>query len=127
MKNWLLISGIIFAILSVILGAFAAHALKKVMDAPSLASFETGVRYQMYHALALIALAICSYHFPHVQFKWAGICFVLGIVLFSFSIYMLNIGKVFSWKVAFLGPITPMGGILLILGWLLWLIKMLKA
>lgn len=127
MKNWILISGIVFALFSVIFGAFGAHALKKVLDESSLASFETGIRYQMYHALALIGLALCAYHFPHVQFKWAGICFIAGIILFSFSIYMLNLGKVFSWKVAFLGPITPIGGLLLITGWLIWLIKILKV
>ncbi|MEX6626396.1 DUF423 domain-containing protein [Tenacibaculum salmonis] len=112
-----LISGALFGGLSVIFGAFGAHALKKILSEEQLNSFETGVKYQMYHAIVL--LFIGSYFPTPNQFmSWA---FIIGIILFSFSIYGLVLSSVKGKKMKFLGPITPLGGLLLVIGWLLLL------
>lgn len=92
--------------LGVAFGAFGAHSLKEMISADLLATFETGVRYQMYHALALLGLGAA-------RFKSRGILFLLiGTLIFSFSLYLLALTGV---KV--LGAITPIGGVLQIVGW----------
>ena len=107
---------------SVILGAFGAHALKEVLTPEQLISFETGVRYQMIHAIAILLIAFKGHHF-HLRYeKWIVNLFGIGIILFSFSIYLLNLQDVLEFKAKWLGPITPIGGSLLIIGWLLLLI-----
>jgi uncharacterized membrane protein YgdD (TMEM256/DUF423 family) len=98
--------------LAVVLGAFGAHALKAVLEPHLLTVFETGVRYQMYHALALIALAGNRW-FQDGLFKVAGWLFVIGIVIFSGSLYLLTLTGM-RW----LGAITPFGGVALIGAWL---------
>ena len=108
-----LISGAVFGMLAVIFGAFGAHALKKVLNNEQLKSFETGVKYQMYHALVL--LFVGNYFIePNQLMSW---CFVIGVLLFSFSIYGLVLSDAKGKKMKFLGPITPLGGLLLIVGW----------
>ncbi|WNH11387.1 DUF423 domain-containing protein [Thalassobellus suaedae] len=114
-------TGAIFGMLSVILGAFGAHALKKILSSDQLHSFEVGVKYQMYHAIALLALGFNSSHISSATY-W---CFTLGILLFSFSIYGLVISDAKGKKLRFLGPITPIGGLLLVIGWLQLLINAL--
>ena len=109
----------IFGMLAVIFGAFGAHALKKRLTPEQLQSFEVGVRYQMYHALVLLALGFSSYNMTTTTF-W---CFTIGIVLFSFSIYGLVLSDVKGKKMRFLGPITPIGGLLLVAGWLLVIVN----
>lgn len=109
----------IFGILAVIFGAFGAHALKKTLSADQLHSFEVGVKYQMYHALVLLALGFSSYNIT-VATYW---CFTLGIILFSFSIYGLVLSDTKGKKMRFLGPITPIGGLLLVAGWFLLLVN----
>ena len=109
----------IFGMLAVIFGAFGAHALKKRLTPEQLQSFEVGVRYQMYHALVLLALGFSSYNITTTTF-W---CFTIGIVLFSFSIYGLVLSDVKGKKMRFLGPITPIGGLLLVAGWLLVIVN----
>ncbi|WBX74042.1 DUF423 domain-containing protein [Tenacibaculum pacificus] len=112
-----LISGALFGGLSIIFGAFGAHALKKILSEEQLNSFETGVKYQMYHAIVL--LFIGSYFPTPNQFmSWA---FFIGIILFSFSIYGLVLSSAKGKKMKFLGPITPLGGLLLVIGWTLLL------
>lgn len=104
-------SGAIFGCVAVALGAFAAHAMKAHFDADSLRTFETGVRYQMYHALALVmcgALQASGY-----QTLLASRLFAAGIVLFSGSLYGLVLLQA-KW----LGPVTPIGGVLFLLGWI---------
>ena len=105
----------IFGMLSVIFGAFGAHALKKILSKDQLHSFEVGVKYQMYHAIVLLVLSF-NPTFVTVGTYW---CFTIGIVLFSFSIYGLVLSDAKGRKLRFLGPITPIGGLLLITGWLL--------
>ena len=113
----LLLPACFFAALTVVLGALGAHALKTRLSAELLASWETAVRYQMFHALALFAVAwLLSQGVPGAQA--AGICFVAGTVLFSGSIYLLCLG---IGPRALLGPITPLGGLTLLAGWLILL------
>lgn len=121
MERKLLIAGCSFAVIAVVLGALGAHALEKVLEPQQLKSFETGVRYQLFHALALIALSQTSLltdSSKNVLFY----LFVLGILLFSFSIYGLSLSKWLDINLKFLGPVTPLGGLSLITGWLwaLW-------
>ena len=107
--------------LSVIFGAFGAHALKKILSEEQLKSFETGVKYQMYHAIVLLIIGL-TFNTVSQTIYW---CFTIGIILFSFSIYGLVISSAKDKKLRFLGPITPLGGLLLILGWVFLLISVL--
>jgi uncharacterized membrane protein YgdD (TMEM256/DUF423 family) len=112
MQRLFFIAGCSFAFLGVGLGAFAAHGLKAVLDAPALATFETGVRYQMYHALALLAAAWAQSVWPGRLVVASGWLFMAGIVIFCGSLYALALGQV-RW----LGAVTPWGGLALIGGW----------
>ena len=111
--------GITFTMFSVILGAFGAHSLRKSLSEAELQSFEVGVRYMMYHGLALLILAIM----PLEEKIWVAIFFIFGVLLFSFSIFFLSLQSFFKFKLKWLGPITPIGGTFLIVGWVLFLIK----
>ena len=109
-----LVIGALLASLAVVLGAFGAHGLKSVLAPQQLNTFEIGVRYQMYHALALLLLPALS---AYVSSKWVNrtaFCFVTGTVLFSGSLYALAISGI-KW----FGPITPLGGLFFIIGWVL--------
>ena len=108
--------GALFGLLAVVLGAFGAHALKKKLTGEQLRSFETGVKYQMYHAILLLVLGF-NLGFTTTLERYMAYCYVLGILLFSFSIYGLVISAANGRKWKFLGPITPLGGLLLVLGW----------
>jgi uncharacterized membrane protein YgdD (TMEM256/DUF423 family) len=104
--------GAVLAGLAVGLGAFAAHSLRATVSAADLATFETGVRYHMYHALALLAVAGALARWPSGSATAAGWCFTAGIALFSGSLYLLVITGP-RW----LGAITPLGGVAFVLGW----------
>ena len=106
--------GAVSAGLAVALGAFAAHGLRGRLEAEMLNVFETGARYQMYHALALLAVAWASTRWPGPATTGAGWCFVAGTLLFSGSLYALSLTGS-RW----LGAITPLGGLAFIAGWLL--------
>lgn len=125
-RGFLLVATILGA-LSVGLGAFGAHGLKKVVPAETVASFETAVRYQFYHVFALLATAILYEKFPDKWMRWAGNCFIIGIILFSGSLYAMTImdatemvGK------KSIGIITPFGGLFFMVGWLLLFFALLK-
>lgn len=105
------------AALSIGLGAFGAHGLEKLVDSEAISTFETGVRYQMYHSIALLILGFATV-VPTKTRKWVFRFFVFGIIFFSGSIYFLALKTVLPFAVSFLGPVTPIGGILLIIGWL---------
>lgn len=127
MNRLFIASGSALAALAVVLGAFGAHALKARLAAEQLQVFETGVKYQMYHALALILLGIIFEKFHTPSTTYAGYFFMAGIVFFSGSLYLLaskDILGIASFK--FLGPITPIGGLCFIIGWVLLLISVLK-
>lgn len=117
-----MISGAIFAALAVILGAFGAHALKAILDPGQLATFETGVKYQFYHSVALLAAGLAYHILPVKAFKRASVCFIAGIIMFSGSLYLLTFLKL-GGDVGLkdLGIITPIGGVFFILGWIFFL------
>lgn len=121
MEDIAFISGAALGALAVILGAFGAHALKKTLSEPLLKSFETGVKYQMYHALALLVSGFIL-TFDSTAEKLVIWFFLIGSLLFSFSIYALSLTASMGRKIKFLGPVTPIGGLLLVLGWctLVW-------
>lgn len=102
--------------LAVIFGAFGAHALKKTFTEEQLKSFETGVKYQMYHAILLVVLGF-NFGFNSSLETYIAYCFIIGTFLFSFSIYGLCLGAAKGKKMQFLGPITPIGGLFLGIGW----------
>ena len=107
-----------FAVTAVALGALGTHALKEVLTESQLHSFETGVRYQLFHALALLVLALNAKKFnPHL--KKSLTLMATGICCFSFSIYLLSVQEAVGISLSFLGPITPIGGLLLVSAWLL--------
>lgn len=121
-----LTTGIILAGLVVVLGAFAAHGLKKISP-DSVPVFQTGVQYQMYHAFALILLAIIFEKLPVKWLAWAGVAFIIGVILFSGSLYILSFLKAAGKPgLGSIGIITPIGGLAFILGWLFFLIGILK-
>jgi uncharacterized membrane protein YgdD (TMEM256/DUF423 family) len=105
--------GAVSAFIAVAAGAFGAHSLRARLDAGALAVFETGARYQMYHALALLAVAWAGVRWPGPWPDRAGWLFVAGTVLFSGSLYALALSGI-RW----LGAITPFGGVAFLLGWL---------
>ncbi len=114
MERLFFILGSLAAALAVGLGAFGAHALRGHISQDMLDTFETGVRYQMYHALALFAVAFAISRFaPSALLNAAGWLFIAGILLFSASLYLLSLGGARWW-----GAVTPFGGVAFIAGWL---------
>lgn len=105
--------GSLSGFIGVALGAFAAHALKGRLSADLLAVFETGVRYQMYHALALLAVGWACTRWPGTVLTTGGWLFVAGTVLFSGSLYALSLSGARGW-----GAIAPIGGIAFLAGWI---------
>lgn len=125
MRKKILVTGAIFGCLAVILGAFGAHALKEILTPDQLNSFETGVRYQMYHAFLLLFLGIT----PLISAKMQKMIYVLvvwGIILFSGSIYLLATNNSTTFDFKTIGFITPIGGTLLIVAWILMIVSFFK-
>ena len=120
-RGWLFI-GALSAAIAVGLGAFGAHGLRAVLTPEMLAVFETGVRYQMYHALALVALGLAGSARLGRLAKVAGGLFVMGSVGFSGSLYLLTLAETKG-----IGLVTPLGGVMLLAGWLVLAIAALKA
>ena len=116
------LAGAFFALLSVILGAFASHFLESYLDSQELDAFETGIRYMMYHGLSLLILAGFEISKNTLIFR----LFFWGTLLFSFSIFLLCLQNIFSMDLSFLGPITPLGGTLLISAWIILILKIIK-
>lgn len=114
-----IITGALFGMLAIIFGAFGVHVLKKILSEDQLKSFETGVKYQMYHAIVLLVLGF-NFEFSTSAMYW---CFTFGILLFSFSIYGLVFSDAKGKKLRFLGPITPIGGLFFVVGWLLIVLR----
>jgi uncharacterized membrane protein YgdD (TMEM256/DUF423 family) len=119
--NWFAV-GAFAAAIGVTLGAFGAHALKSRVTEDLLAVFETGVRYQMYHALALLAVAWAATRWPGPWINASGWLFTLGILIFCGSLYLMTFTGV-RW----LGAITPIGGVCFILGWIAMAVAALRA
>lgn len=112
MERLFFVLGSVSAGLAVALGAFGAHALKARLTPEMLAVYETGVRYQMAHALALLAVAWAITRWPGNTILAAGWLFVAGTVLFSGSLYVLSLSGVRAW-----GAVTPLGGVAWLVGW----------
>ena len=110
--------GALYGLLAVVFGAFGAHALKKSFSEVQLKSFETGVKYQMYHGILLLVLGF-NIGFTTTMETYMAYCFILGVFLFSFSIYGLCLSASKERKLKWLGPVTPLGGLLLVIGWAL--------
>ncbi|MCY4439554.1 MAG: DUF423 domain-containing protein [Deltaproteobacteria bacterium] len=108
-----LLLGALSGFAGVVLGAFAAHGLRGHLTDEMFNIFEVGVRYQIYHALALLVVALALDRWPRGEFSAAGWCFVFGTVVFSGSLYVLSLSGV-RW----LGAVTPIGGLAFLLGWL---------
>ena len=107
----------LLGMLTVIAGALGAHALKPVLSADSLKSFETAVRYSAWHAIALLALFSVFDRLKRA--RYVTLLWFLGALLFSGSIYLLSTRELSGLQVSFLGPVTPLGGLLMIMGWFL--------
>lgn len=118
--------GALYGLLAVVFGAFGAHALKKKFSEDQLKSFETGVKYQMYHAVVLLVLGF-NLNLTTSLEKYMVCCFIFGTFLFSFSIYGLTLSASKGKKIGFLGPVTPLGGLLLVVGWALLLYSFVKG
>jgi uncharacterized membrane protein YgdD (TMEM256/DUF423 family) len=125
MNRKLTITAALLIAVSIVLGAFGAHALKKVLTPDELSSFEVGVRYQMYQGLALLILGINAAKFP-VGFRRNTNFMLFGLLLFSSSIYFLSIDRLMGLELKWLGPITPLGGLLMITGWVLLVVQLAR-
>jgi len=116
MDKKILLAAVFLGVTAIILGAFGAHALKKVLTITQLQSFEIGVRYQMYHALFLLFIGTFTFLNEKERFV-IFLLTILGVLFFSGSIYLLATNSLTNLKTKFLGPITPIGGLLLISAW----------
>lgn len=125
MKNTTLIIGAVYGLLSVVLGAFGAHALKKVISVEKLISFETGVRYQMYAALFLLIVGYI-FKFETPSEKWISILMIAGTFIFSVTIYLLAFSEVAAIPTKIIGPLTPLGGLLMIISWAMLIFYLVK-
>ncbi len=122
-----LVLGIFIAGASVVLGAFGAHGLKKLVGVETVAIYQTGVQYQMYHAIALLIVGILYERWPNNLLIYAGIFFLAGIVFFSGSLYAMAVLRAMHKSVfPLIGPMTPIGGLFLITGWMLLFFGILR-
>lgn len=124
MERRLVITGLFFVLLSIVLGAFGAHGLKKIVSLNQIVSFEVGVRYQMYHGILFLILSLLNNKFSVSKIVFRLIFF--GVILFSGSIYLLSLKDLFSINYSFLGIVTPIGGLCMIIGWSIYLINILR-
>lgn len=114
MSRFFVLSGAIAGFLGVALGAFGSHGLSGHIAENLVNAFNTGAQYQMYHALAVLAVGVLLHQFPGRRLLfWSGLFFLMGILLFSGSLYLLVVAEL-RW----LGPITPLGGLSFMVGWL---------
>ncbi|MEE2802052.1 MAG: DUF423 domain-containing protein [Bacteroidota bacterium] len=125
MRKNFLVTGSVFILIGVILGALGAHALKEALTPEQLASFETGVRYQIYHGFALLIMSLID-QATATHKKTIYYLFTVGTIFFSLSIYLLSLQEILGITLKFLGPITPIGGLLLIIGWAVNVYNFLK-
>ena len=113
MNKKIVVTGAVLILIGIILGAFGAHSLKKVVDSSQVLSFETGVRYQIYHGFALIILGVNADRLL-INSKWVIRFILLGVAVFSLSIYLMVMQGPMGLSLKFLGPITPIGGLLML-------------
>lgn len=128
MHSVFVMTGTFLAGLAVILGAFGAHGLKKIVPPETVGTFQTGVQYQMYHALALLFVGMLFEKADNGLMRWAGICFIIGILLFSGSLYLITLLKAKNTVgLSGIGIITPIGGLFFVAGWLMMLVGFWKS
>ncbi|MGB1248158.1 MAG: DUF423 domain-containing protein [Chitinophagales bacterium] len=120
-----IIWGTIFLLLAVVLGAFGAHGLQSIVDASHIATFKTGVQYQFYHGFAILLLAILAKQYKIDTLKYCFYFFVIGIFLFSGSLYLLTFSDVINIP-KIVGPLTPIGGFCFIVGWGVMLVSFVR-
>jgi len=125
MNKKILISGSILGLLAIILGAFAAHGLENSITNDAMETFQTGVRYQMYHAIVLLFVGTTQY-ITNTTKKKLYYLILIGVILFSGSIYGLATNELSSFNFKTIGFVTPIGGLFLIISWLLMLIDFIK-
>ena len=123
-KRFVIIGSGLFC-LAILFGAFGAHALKNILIEEKLDSFEVGVRYQMFQALSIMLIGLNKKLFGF-SLKTVLFLMTLGTILFSFSIYILAISSLFHVSLKFIGPITPIGGIILLISWSIFILKTIK-
>jgi uncharacterized membrane protein YgdD (TMEM256/DUF423 family) len=115
MQKFIFLSASVLGGMAVMIGAFGAHALKSVLEAEGrLDTFETAVKYQFYHTLALLMIGVLLYHIHDKLLSYAGLSMIAGVLIFSGSLYILCLSGI-RW----MGAITPFGGLLMIVGWVL--------
>ena len=124
MNNKLISIAALLAFLAVALAAFGAHTLNELLTTEKLNNFETGVRYQFYHSLALLIIGLNANKLNATAL--IGKFMLIGIVFFSFSIYLLSLQELIGINLSLLGPITPIGGLLLMISWLILIFKNYK-
>jgi uncharacterized membrane protein YgdD (TMEM256/DUF423 family) len=122
MNNKIVATSAFFGMTSIVLGAFGAHALKQVLTIDQLTTFETGVKYQMYHALFLLFLSLNTHLSDNLK-KTILLVTILGVILFSGSIYLLATDSMNTFNFKVIGFVTPIGGLLLIVAWSIVMIK----
>ncbi len=128
MQKTFLIVGALLGGLAVGLGAFGAHGLKSLVSAETVATYQTGVQYQMYHALALLVVGVLSQRIYNGFLNYAGVFFIAGVVFFSGSLYLIVSLHAMNKPVPTLvNVITPVGGLFFIIGWLLLLIGVIRT
>ena len=123
-KKIVLTSSVLF-ITAIILGAFGAHALKDLLSIEKLQSFEVGVRYQFYVSIVCLLFGLLNEKIP---FNLSGffIFQIVGIFMFSGSIYLLSLEQILSLNLKFLGPVTPLGGLMMIFGWIIFIVRLIR-
>ena len=125
MNRKLVATACIFGVLAVISGAFGAHGLKAVLNVQQLEQWKTAVSYQFYHTFALLFLSLVNVKSKLLNIAYWG--FTIGIILFSGSIYLLSTRNITGFDWPFLGPVTPVGGLFFIIGWLCLFIAAIKS
>ena len=126
MQKTFLVTTALMGLTAVILGAFGAHSLRPLITPENIDIWEKGVQYQQYHALALFLCYLYLRKEQSVYVRNAGICFILGIICFSGSLYLLATRNITNISSIIIGPITPIGGFFFIAGWCLILVQALK-
>lgn len=126
MNKNIVLTASVFGVLAVMLGAFGAHSLKDLISEQAVANWAKGVEYQFYHVFALLFLSVNKAQ--NKLTKLSHWFFTVGIILFSGSLYLLSTREIHHWQIAkYIGPITPIGGLSLILGWLMLFFSVSKS
>ncbi|GGE47475.1 uncharacterized membrane protein YgdD (TMEM256/DUF423 family) [Pedobacter psychrotolerans] len=126
MNKRIILTASFFGFIAVLLGAFGAHALKALVDGPSLEIWQKGVNYQFYHTFAMLYLSTFA-RYRNKLINIAYFCFTFGIILFSGSLYLLATRNILQLDfVNLIGPLTPIGGLLFVLGWIMLFFAAIK-